>query len=84
VYSTGRKVEDDGAAAVEFHAARDPGAEQTDQRRFDNMLSIDKIVAVGFIQRGVDAPAETRQYHQLDIFILQEDSLIRLINFVRG
>ena len=69
---------------VEFHAARDPRPQQPHQRRLDDVLPVKEIVAVGLIAPGVDAPAQLRQKHQLDIFVFQEDGAIAFSNFLEG
>ena len=43
---------------VEFHAARDPGAERADQRGLDDMLAVEKVITGGFVHGGKDPAAK--------------------------
>ena len=61
---------------VEFHAAGDPGAEHADERRFDDVLLIEKVIARGLIKRGIDAPADLRQNFDFQIFVFECDDRI--------
>ena len=48
---------------IKFDAARDPGTRQPHQCRFDNMIVIDKIVAVGLVIGSLYPAAQFRQHH---------------------
>ncbi|MGB3703313.1 MAG: hypothetical protein WA997_18785 [Anaerolineales bacterium] len=39
------------------------------------------IYAVGFIERGMNAPAEARQDYQLDVFVFQKGCLVWFVGF---
>ena len=56
---------------VEFNATRDPGSKQTYQGRLDNLVMVDKIIAVRLVDRTVDLAANFREYEDFDIGILK-------------
>ena len=58
---------------VELNSAGDPWAQQPHQRRLDHVLAVEEVVLVGLVQSSVDAPANLRQNHQLDKFVLKQD-----------
>ena len=60
---------------VELDAAGNPRPGQADQRRLDDGLVINQIVAVGLVQDGVNAPADFRQDHHADEFVFDPDGL---------
>ena len=64
---------------VPLHSARDPGPQHADERRFDDVLAIDEIVAVGLVLGGKKAAADFRQDAQLEILVFQVDGLIGLV-----
>ena len=67
---------------VELHAAGDPRAQQTDQRRLDDVLAVEEVVAVRLVQADVDAAADLRQDHQPDVFVLEVDCLVWLVELL--
>ena len=66
---------------VELNAPRDPGTEQTDQRRFDDLIVIDKIALFDLIKRLLYTPAQFRKDHDFQIVIFQPDRLPRFLCF---
>jgi hypothetical protein len=69
---------------VPFDAARDPGPDQTDQRRFDHVLPVNEVVAVALIDGLKQAPADLRQDPDANIFIFQVNDAIELVRFDIG
>ncbi len=60
---------------VEFDAAGNPRPGQADQRRLDDRLVVNQIVAVRLVLQDVDASANFRQNHRADEFIFDPDGL---------
>ena len=69
---------------VELGSAGNPRTAQADQRRLDDMLAVEEVVAVGFVEPDLDTPAEFRQDHELDVLVLQHDRLIGPVEFFLG
>ena len=67
---------------VKFNATRDPGAGQSHQRRFDDMIVVDKIIAVGLVISPLDPASQLRQHHYFQIIVLQKKRCILLIHFL--
>ena len=67
---------------VKFNATRDPGAGQSHQRRFDDMIVVDKIIAVGLVISPLDPSTQFRQHHHLQIIIFQKKRRVFLIHFL--
>ena len=66
---------------VELDAAADPGSGQAYQGRFDDLVEVHKIIAVGLVISPLDAPAQLGQHHDPDIVVLQPYGGIRLVLF---
>jgi hypothetical protein len=58
---------------VELDAAGDPGAGETDERRLDDVLTIEEVVAVDLVEADVDSAADLGQNHQPHEAVLQMD-----------
>ena len=69
---------------VPLDPARDPRAQQADQRRLDHMLVVDEVVSIGFVHRREDLAAELRQDADLHILVLQIDHGVGLVFFFGG
>ena len=54
---------------VEFNAARDPRPCESYQRRLDDVLAIEEIVASGLVVADVNAPSDLRQDHEPQVFV---------------
>ena len=84
-YCTGRKVR--GAMVmrdVPLDAAGNPGADQADERRLDDVLAINEVVAVALVHRLEQPPANLRQDADPHIFVFQIDDAIDLVRFDMG
>src|SRR5580704_8812455 len=64
---------------IELHAAGDPRTQQSHEGRLDDMLAIEEVVSVGFVEPGVNAAADFRKNHQLDKFVLKHDGAVGLV-----
>ena len=67
---------------VELDAARYPGTRQSDECRLDDMVVIDEVALPQLVVGHLDATAQLRQYHDLDILILQVDGLPVFVYFL--
>jgi hypothetical protein len=56
---------------IPLDPAGDPGAEHADQRRFDHALTVEEIVAVGFVERAEDPSADFRQDANLEVLVFE-------------
>lgn len=65
---------------VELDAARDPRAGEADERRLHDMVVVDEIIVVRLVDRAVDAAAEFRQHHDLQIPVLEIHRVIYLVD----
>ena len=61
---------------VPLDPAGDPGARHADQARLDRGLPVEPLVAVRLVERAVDAAAELREDHELDVLVLQHHGAI--------
>ena len=57
---------------VKLNSSGDPGTCKSHQRRLDNTVIIDKIIAVCLIQGSLYPASKFRHHHDFQIFILQE------------
>ena len=69
---------------VPFDAAGDPRADQTDQGRLDDVLAVDEVVAVGFVDALEEAAAYFRQDTDADELVLEIDDFVLLVLFFGG
>ena len=69
---------------VKLHAARNPGSQQSNQRRLNNMLVIKKIVLISFIEAAMNPPTNLGEDHDLEVIILQVHRSILVVNFYTG
>ena len=60
---------------VELDAPGDPGAQQADQGRLDDVLAVDDVVAGVAVLHDVDAAADLRQQHDAQVLVLEMDGL---------
>ena len=65
---------------VEFNTARDPGAEQSHERRLDDVLAIEKVVLVCLVESGVNAAADLGKNHELNEFVFEKNSLVGFVH----
>ena len=67
---------------VELNAAADPRSRQPNECRLNHMVIIHEMTLFDFVVGHLDAPAQLRQYHHLDIFIFQPHGLPFLVNLL--
>ena len=61
---------------VPLDAARDPGSGHADVRRFDHVLVVEDVVAVGLVD-GIEQPsADLREHAQFHVFVLEVEGLV--------
>ena len=58
---------------VELDPARSPWSGQANQRRLDDILPVEDVIAIGLVGRRMDPPADLRQDHHFQVLVLQED-----------
>ena len=58
---------------VKLDAAGDPRSGQSNQRRFDHTVVVNKVIVVCLIQRALDTAAQFRKDHDLQVVIFQPD-----------
>src|ERR1700734_774324 len=56
---------------VEFDPARDPGAGKADQRRLDDILAVEEVVAVDLVLANMNAATDLGQDHEAQIFVFE-------------
>ena len=69
---------------IELNAPRNPRAGQTYKGGLDNLIVVDKVVAIGFVHSHMDSPTYFWQQHDLEIAIFQKYSAIFLVSFCVG
>src|ERR1039457_4122182 len=69
---------------VPLYAAGDPGSNQPDERRLDDMLPIDEIVVIGLVDAFEDAAADLGQHADSQILVLEVDHGIGLVYLFAG
>ena len=69
---------------VELDTAGDPGAKQSNESRFDDMLPIKKIVPIRLVLPDVNTPANFRQDHQMDVLVFQKNGFVGFIRLLIG
>ena len=67
---------------VELDAAGNPRADEAHQRRLDDLVVVDEVVAVGLVVGALDAAAQLRQHHHADVVVLQPHRGIGLIDLL--
>jgi len=65
---------------VELNTARDPGAKDTDERRLDDMLTVEEVIIVALVHGGEDAAAQGGDDDQLEKLVLKTDNFIFLVD----
>ena len=66
---------------VELHAARNPRPRQPNQRRFDHVLPVEKVVSVRLVLADMNAPSDLREDHYLKKFVLQMHGIPEAFRF---
>ena len=61
---------------VELEAAGNPRTQNTDQRRLDDMLAIEKVVAGGFVLGPEYPPSQLRKNADAQEFVFQPDERV--------
>ena len=69
---------------VPFDSTGDPGAEQADQRGFDDMLVVDEVITVRLVDRFEDLATKLGKNADLDVLIFEIDHGIGLVFLLRG
>ncbi len=69
---------------VPFDTAGDPGPDQSDQGGLDDVLAIEEVIAVGLVDGLEEPSADLRQDANLDIFVLEIDELVALVDLLAG
>src|SRR5208337_1008000 len=67
---------------VPLDAAGDPGPDEADQRRLDDVLAVDEVVVVGFIDPLEKTAAQFRKNADLYVLIFEIDDLVCFIRFL--
>ena len=67
---------------VELDATRDPRSCKTHQCRFDDVVIIDEMALFDLVVSHLDASAQLRQDHHLDILVLDINGLIFLVDLL--
>ena len=67
---------------VELDATRDPRPQQANQRRLDDALPVEEVVAIADVLSDVNAAADLRQDHQSDVLVLEVDGLPGTVDLV--
>ena len=66
---------------VELDTPRYPRPRQPHQGRFDDLVVIDEVVVVGFVEGHLDAPTQFGQNHNFEVLIFEEYGGVVLIPF---
>ena len=66
---------------VKLNAARNPRAEHTDERGLDDFVAVEKVVAGGLVDGGIDFAADFGQNGQLDIVVFEDNRFVGLVEF---
>jgi hypothetical protein len=61
---------------IEFNPARNPRSQQSNKGRLDYILPVEEIVAIRFILADVDASANVREHHQVDVFVFKKNRFV--------
>ncbi len=69
---------------IELNAARYPWPINPDQGRFNDVVPVEKIVAVRLVQPGKNSSPDFRKHDELDEIIFKVHSLINLVDLVAG
>ena len=69
---------------VELDAAADPGARQSDKRRLDDVIVIDKVALAYLVVGHLHASAQFGQYHDFQILVLQIDGVVVVVGLLVG
>src|SRR5262245_43529983 len=68
---------------IELYAAGNPRPSQTHERRFDNVLAVEKVIPVRLVHADMDASANFRQNHDAQKLVLQMNCLPRVLDRIR-
>ena len=69
---------------IEFDTSRNPRPGEPDERRLDDGLMINQVVAVGLVLQPMDATAEFRQDHHAERFVFNPYCLPRAPHWFFG
>ena len=64
---------------VELDAAGNPRPGEAHQRGLDHLVVVHEVIAVGLVIGPLDAPAQLRQHHHLNVLVFQEDGSVGLV-----
>ena len=67
---------------VKLDSSGNPRTKQTDQRRFDYMIVIDKIIPIRFVVSSLDSSSKFRQNHYLQIFVFQINGPVGFLHLI--
>ena len=67
---------------VPLDAAGHPGADEADERRFDDVLAVDEVVVVGLVDAFENAAADLGQDADAEVLVLQVDDGVSLVDFL--
>ena len=69
---------------VELDAARNPGACKSDKRGLDYMVVVYEVAVAYLVVGHLHASSELREYHHLDVFVLNPYGVILYVGFRIG
>jgi len=69
---------------VELDTARNPRAGQPDERGLHHLVVVHEVALLHLVVGHVDASAQFREYHHLDIFVLDEERMVKLVFLLVG
>ena len=64
---------------VELDAARYPRARQPDEGGLDDVVVVDEVALLQLVVGHLDAPAQLGEYHDLQVFVLEEHGAVRAV-----
>ena len=67
---------------VELNATTNPRTKQTYEGRLDDVVVIDKVTLCNLVVGHLYATAQLRQYHHLDVLVLNPDGQIVLVHLL--
>jgi len=82
LYCTGMKVLARDDAGCSIPRRRHPGADEPDQGRLDDVLTVDEVIVVGLIDTFENPAADLRQDADPDVLVFQIDNGVSLVDFL--